>query len=167
VIWPFRELLEKKKHFRFSDALRICVIELSKVQDSMPRNDTDAWALFLKNPNNSYKEKIMETFPEIKDIYSKLELFSSDRVKRDEYEAREKVMRDSFAFKIEFIEEGREKGRKEGREEGRKEGREEGEAKGKAAIIQTLLLTQTREQVCKMLNISVQQLDQLMDFVTK
>jgi predicted transposase/invertase (TIGR01784 family) len=119
----------------------------------MPRNDTDAWALFLKNPNNSYKEKIMETFPEIKDIYSKLELFSSDRAKRDEYEAREKVMRDSFAFKIEAIEEGREKGRKEG------------EAKGKAAIIQTLLLTQTREQVCKMLNISVQQLEQLMDSV--
>ncbi len=125
----------------------------------MPRNDTHAWALFLKNPNNSYKEKIMETFPEIKDIYSKLELFSSDRVKRDEYEAREKAMRDSFAFKIEAEEEGRAKGR----EEGRKEGREE----GKAAIIQTLLLTQTREQVCKTLSLSIQELERLINSVKK
>jgi predicted transposase/invertase (TIGR01784 family) len=93
----------------------------------------------------------METFPEIKDIYSKLELFSSDRVKRDEYEAREKAMRDSFAFKIEAEEEGRAKGREE----------------GKAAIIQTLLLTQTREQVCKMLSLSIQELERLINSVEK
>ncbi len=97
----------------------------------------------------------METFPEIKDIYSKLELFSSDRVKRDEYEAREKAMRDSFAFKIEAEEEGRAKGREEGREE------------GKATIIQTLLLTQTREQVCKTLSLSIQELERLINSVKK
>lgn len=173
------EVLEKTKHFAFSDALHICVIELSKVQDSMPLNDADAWALFLKNPNNPYKEKMMESFPEIKNTYSKLGSFSSDPIKRDEYEAREKIIRDNFAIRLEDREEGRleglsegrleglSKGRLEGLSEGRLEGLSEGEWRGKATIIQTLLLTQTREQVSKMLNISTQEIDQIITSAKK
>jgi predicted transposase/invertase (TIGR01784 family) len=101
------EIREKNKHLPISDTLRISVIELSKVQDSMPHSNADAWALFLKNPNNSYKEEIMKTFPEMKDVYSKLGLFSSDRIKREAYEAREKfIQEESLTLEIEGKKEG-------------------------------------------------------------
>lgn len=66
----------------------------------------------------------------IERAYERLTEISADDLKRLEYEAREKAIRDhSYLMNYNLkkgLEEGREEGRKEGREEGRKEGVEQG-----------------------------------------
>lgn len=88
----------------------------------------------------------------IERAYERLTEISADDLKRLEYEAREKAIRDHMYLMNYNLKKGLEEGREEGRKEGRKEGLEEGLERGAKALIKMCReYSCTREEACSRL----------------
>lgn len=84
-----------------------------------------------------------ELEPALKKAMTVLEFLSQDEQARQEYEARQKFLRDEASM----IEGAREEGLKKGLEEGIKEGIKEGEAESKRKIAQNMLALGLDEEI--------------------
>ncbi|MCM3173876.1 hypothetical protein [Paenibacillus sp. MER 99-2] len=80
-----------------------------------------------------------ELEPALKKAMSVLEFLSQDEQARQQYEARQKFLRDEASMIEGAREEGLKKGMEEGIKEGIKEGLKEGEAESKRRIAQNML----------------------------
>ncbi|GGH66322.1 hypothetical protein ACN9MH_27785 [Paenibacillus silvae] len=88
-----------------------------------------------------------ELEPALKKAMSVLEFLSQDEQARQEYEARQKFLRDEASMIEGAREEGLKKGLEEGLKEGIKEGIKEGEAESKRKIAQNMLTLGLDEEI--------------------
>ncbi|MDD3221218.1 MAG: Rpn family recombination-promoting nuclease/putative transposase [Clostridia bacterium] len=108
-------LWEDGRHELYSDKMEIHVLELRKLkQYEYPENDLLYWARFLNGENREELEAMSEKNEYLGEAYNKLVNISADRQKRQEYEARQKAIRDHNYLMQSRLEEGREQGLKEG-----------------------------------------------------
>ena len=124
-------LWEDTRRRMYTDKLEIHILELPKLaKREYPQTELLKWANFFRAEKKEEFEMAAEGSSYIERAYERLTEISADDLKRLEYEAREKAIRDhSYLMNYNLkkgLEEGREEGRKEGREEGRKEGVEQG-----------------------------------------
>lgn len=133
-------LWEDERREKYSDKLEVHILELPKLKRyQYPETELLHWARFLGGESREELEMAAEKSPYIEKAYKNLEKLSADEMKRYEYQAREKAIRDHNYF-TKLIEEGKEierkmkerkqKGMEEGMEEGRREGIEEGRREG-------------------------------------
>ncbi|MCI8557584.1 MAG: hypothetical protein HFI19_07440 [Lachnospiraceae bacterium] len=127
------------------DKLEIHILELPKLKErNYPETEVLNWARFFNAEHKEEFEMAAEASPYIERAYERLTQLSGDEMKRLEYEAREKAIRDHnylMKYNLELgmkkgMEEGRKKGLEEGLEEGKKEGRREGIEQGAKALIE-------------------------------
>ena len=82
---------------------------------------------------------IAQMDPYIESAYKKLQLISQDKEKRQEYEAREKAIRDHAEMMLEAEERGWKRGIEEGIEEGIEKGIEKGEYRKSIQVAKEML----------------------------
>ena len=104
--------------------------------------------------------------PYIASAYQQLQIISQDKEKREEYEARERAIRDHNQMMKESREEGHAEGHAEGLAEGRAEGRAEGltegRAEGERMTICRLLKTMSPNQIADALEMPLEAIQQIM-----
>lgn len=129
-------LREDTSHMLYTDKMEIHILELPKLKKNIyPEADLLNWARFFSAEEKEEFEKMAEKNGYIQKAYETLQDISADELKRLEYEAREKAIRDHISFIKYSAEEGRKAGMEDGRKEGRKEGLEEGLREGIMAMI--------------------------------
>ncbi len=151
-------LWEDERREKYSDKLEVHILELPKLKRyQYPETELLHWARFLGGESREELEMAAEKSPYIEKAYKNLEKLSADEMKRYEYQAREKAIRDHNYF-TKLIEEGKEierkmkewkqKGMEEGIEEGRREGIEEGREQERGEMKQELsvLLARCQEE---------------------
>lgn len=88
-------LWEDDRRRMYSDKLEIHIIELPKLENKRhPETELLKWARFLNAESKEEMTLAANTDPYITKAYEKLVNISADDVKRLEYEAREKAIRD-------------------------------------------------------------------------
>jgi predicted transposase/invertase (TIGR01784 family) len=138
VYFPNDEMCYRKIHFRedqsgrlYTDAMEIQVLELPKLKGEFPDNDdVYCWMKFFGGKNREEFEQMAKTNEYLNEAYQELAHLSADEIKRLEYEAREKAIRDHHAFLEAAKSEGLEKGFQQGREQGLQQGLEQGLQQG-------------------------------------
>ncbi|PYE50900.1 Rpn family recombination-promoting nuclease/putative transposase [Paenibacillus barcinonensis] len=144
-------LKEDHTHIPLTDDLEIHFMEIPKLNDNNIKMDDGLvrWLLFLKGITKSSWEAFMmnELEPALKKAMSVLEFLSQDEQARQEYEARQKFLRDEASMIEGAREEGLKKGLEEGLKEGMKEGMKEGEAESKRKIAQNMLALGLDEEI--------------------
>lgn len=141
-------LWEDTRRRMYSDKLELHILELPKLaKGEYPQTELLKWASFFRAEKKEEFEMAAEGSSYIERAYERLTEISADDLKRLEYEAREKAIRDHMYLmnynlkkgleegRKEGLEEGRKKGLAEGRKEGLKEGRKEGLEQGIKALI--------------------------------
>lgn len=151
-------LREDHTDISLTDDIEIHFMEISKLKDNnIKMNDgLVRWLLFLKGITKSSWEALMmhELEPALKKAMSVLEFLSQDEQARQQYEARQKFLRDEASM----IEGAREEGLKKGLEEGIKEG--EAESKRKIAI-NMLALGLDQDTIIKATGLTLSELEEL------
>ena len=114
-------LWEDSRHQMYTDKLEIHILELPKLaKREYPETELLNWARFFNAEQKEEFEMAAETSPYIERAYEKLTNISADEIKRLEYEAREKAIRDhDYLMKVN-LEQGWKKGVKQGLEQGEK-----------------------------------------------
>ncbi|MCD8217153.1 MAG: Rpn family recombination-promoting nuclease/putative transposase [Clostridiales bacterium] len=125
----------------YSDMMEIQILELKKVQKSIPENtvgnDFDnagmsesdnssvyGWMKFFSGKNRKEFEDMAQTDEYIGEACEELKKMSADERKRLEYESREKALRDYNSQVKSYYDRGHAAGREEGRKEGMEKGQE-------------------------------------------
>jgi predicted transposase/invertase (TIGR01784 family) len=116
----FREDEEcyRKIHFRedqsgrlYTDVLEIQVMELPKLKGEFPDNDdVYCWMKFFSGKSREEFKQMAKTNEYLDEAYQQLQHLSADEVKRMEYEAREKAIRDHNAMMETALEQGMQQG---------------------------------------------------------
>lgn len=155
-------LREDHTDIYLTDDIEIHFMEISKLKENnIKMNDgLVRWLLFLKGITKSSWEALMmhELEPALKKAMSVLEFLSQDDQARQQYEARQKFLRDEASM----IEGAREEGLKKGLEEGIKEGIKEGEAESKRKIaINMLALGLDQDIIIKATGLTSSELEEL------
>lgn len=120
-------LWEDTRHQMYTDKLEIRILELPKLaKREYPQTELLNWARFFNAEKEEEFEMAAEESSYIERAYERLVKLSADDLKRMEYEAREKAIRDHTYLMNYNLKKGREEGRKEGLEIGMKEGLEQG-----------------------------------------
>lgn len=142
-------LWEDTRRRMYSDKLEIHILELPKLAGrKYPPTELLKWASFFRAEKKEEFEMAAEGSSYIERAYERLTEISADDLKRLEYEAREKAIRDHMYLMNYNLK----KGLEEGREEGRKEGLEEGLERGVKALIKMCReYSGTREETCSRL----------------
>jgi len=162
------KLREDRRHTVYSELMEIHVIELKKLMNRPPEPEDEAlyrWAMQL-NAKSWEEAHMIEKDPYIEEALKELERLSLDPERRDEYEYRERSLRDYATMtkymKTTVFEEGREEGRKEGRKEGREEGHEEGrEETQKEVAVNAIKLGLSNEQIHAISGIPEEMIEEL------
>ena len=123
---------EDTRHFLYTDKMEFHVIELPKLPEELGEgcSSLELWAKFIDSERKEDLDMIAQMDPYIESAYKKLQLISQDKEKRQEYEAREKAIRDHAEMMLEAEERGWKRGIEEGIERGIEKGIEEGIEKG-------------------------------------
>ena len=127
---------EDTRHFLYTDKMEFHVIELPKLPKGLKEgcSKLELWAKFINSEEKEDFDMIAQMDPYIESAYKKLQLISQDKEKRQEYEAREKAIRDHCEMMLEAEErgwtQGMEKGIAQGMEQGIAQGIEKGIAQG-------------------------------------
>lgn len=155
-------LREDHTDISLTDDIEIHFMEISKLKDNniMMNDGLVRWLLFLKGITKSSWEALMmhELEPALKKAMSVLEFLSQDEQARQQYEARQKFLRDEASM----IEGAREEGLKKGLEEGIKEGIKEGESESKRKIaINMLALGLDQDTIIKATRLTLSELEEL------
>ncbi|MEY8516052.1 Rpn family recombination-promoting nuclease/putative transposase [Lachnospiraceae bacterium 29-84] len=111
---------EDTRHFLYTDKMEFHVIELPKLPKGLTAgcSNLELWAKFINAERKEDFVMIAQKDPYIESAYKKLQLISQDKDKRQEYEAREKAIRDYSEMMLEAEERGWEKGMEKGILEG-------------------------------------------------
>lgn len=142
-------LWEDTRRRMYTDKLEIHILELPKIRKrEYPETELLNWARFFNGEKKEEFEMAAERSPYIERAYNRLTEISADDLKRLEYEAREKAIRDHNYLMNYNLQKGLEEGRREGREEGRQEGLEQGI---KAFIRLCQKEAYEREKICSQL----------------
>lgn len=131
-------LWEDTRHFLYTDQMEFHVIELPKLPEELKEDCSNIllWAKFINAERKEEFEMLAKRDPYIASAYQQLQIISQDKEKREEYEARERAIRDHNQMM------------KESREEGREEERQ--------GIIRTMLKTMSPEQIAQILEIPLE-----------
>ena len=123
---------EDTRHFLYTDKMEFHVIELPKLPKELTADcsNLELWAKFINAERKEDFVMIAQKDPYIESAYKKLQLISQDKDKRQEYEAREKAIRDYSEMMLEAEERGWEKGMEKGILEGMEKGMEKGILEG-------------------------------------
>lgn len=115
----------------YSDLMEIHILELSKLPPKH-KNETGLlqWMRFLGGKSRKDFEEMAKNNPELEEAYAELEKLSADEIKRMEYEARQKAIRDYKIGMMSAERIGLEKGMKEGLEKGMQQGMQQGIEEG-------------------------------------
>ena len=118
----FSMIRETHPHVRFSESMRIILVELPKFQKSqdIPFDFSDYWCYFLSKVGENLKKEeryILLKNKDTKMALKHLEKMSQNEVLREVALAREKNMVANALDRQGLLQEGRKEGRKEGREE--------------------------------------------------
>lgn len=149
--WRLRE--ENNKDLVLTDKIEIDIIELSKVKDEYEKNKQNKkaqWALFINDPNNREVEEIMKSNEDIEEAVVTVHKMTEDEKMRRLADLREKVLLDEKAI--------RRKGYLDGKSDGKAEGRIEERTENIKRMKQ---LKVKDEDICKMLNITKEELQKL------
>ena len=120
----------------FSDLLELQILELSKrsPEISSDQNSVQEWIRFFGEEKKESFETMAKDNPEIAEAYEELQRLSADDIKRYQYEAREKAIRDyNFMMSINLekgMEQGLQQGLQKGMEQGLQKGMEQGLRQG-------------------------------------
>ncbi len=103
---------EDTRNFLYTDKMEFHVIELPKLPEELKENSSDIelWAKFINAERKEELEMIATKNSYIASAYEQLQIISQDKEKRQEYEAREKAIRDYNQSMKEAREQGREEG---------------------------------------------------------
>ena len=124
---------EDRRYTVYSDLLEIHVIELMKLKNRRPNPEDEVlyrWACLL-NVKSKEEAQMLEKDPYIEEALKELERLSLDPKRREEYEIRDRNLRDYVTMTNYMKKTGYEEGKEKGIEEGREEGREEGKIQEK------------------------------------
>ena len=169
--WKLRE--ENAKDLVLTDKIEIDIIELSKVRAEYEKNKQNKkaqWALFINDPNTKEVKEIMKENEDIEEAVVTVHKMTEDEKMRRLADLREKAILDEKAIRRKGYEDGHEAGYEDGRTEGRAEGRAEGLEKGRTegkaeerkAILNNLKkMKLSTEEICKILNISKEELEKM------
>ena len=165
--WKLRE--ENAKDLVLTDKIEIDIIELSKVRAEYEKNKQNKkaqWALFINDPNTKEVKEIMKENEDIEEAVITVHKMTEDEKMRRLADLREKAILDEKAIRRKGYEDGHEAGYEDGRTEGLAEGLAEGKAEGKAeerkAILNNLKKMElSTEEICKILNISKEELEKM------
>lgn len=139
-------LREDTSHALYTDKMEIHILELPKLKKNIyPEADLLNWARFFCAEEKEEFEEMAEKNGYIQKAYETLQDISADELKRLEYDAREKAIRDHISFIKYSAEEGRKAGMEDGRKEGRKEGIKEGLKEGLREGIMAMILDNLEE----------------------
>ena len=110
----------------YTDLIEMHVLELSKLPPEQ-QNETDLmkWMRFFSGPCEEDFKKMAEKDEYIGEAYEALKNMSEDEIKRMEYEARQKAIRDYNSYMHSAERRGMKLGRDEGMKLGKNLGREE------------------------------------------
>ena len=111
---------EDTRHFLYTDKMEFHVIELPKLPEGLREgcSSLELWAKFIDSERKEDLDMIAQMDPYIESAYKKLQLISQDKEKRQEYEAREKAIRDHAEMMLEAEERGWKRGVEKGLEKG-------------------------------------------------
>lgn len=110
---------EDHRRRKYTDKLELHVLELPKLAKyDYPPTELINWAKFINAENREEMEKMAKTDESLKKAYEKVVKMSADDVKRQEYEEREKAIRDYNCQMRSNWNAGVQVGIKQGREEG-------------------------------------------------
>ena len=114
---------EDTRNFLYTDKMEFHVIELPKLPEELKENSSDIelWAKFINAERKEELEMIATKNSYIASAYEQLQIISQDKEKRQEYEAREKAIRDYNQAMKEAEQRGEQRGREEGEERGKRE----------------------------------------------
>ena len=160
-------LWEDTRHFLYTDQMEFHVIELPKLPEELKEDCSNIllWAKFINAERKEEFEMLAKRDPYIASAYQQLQIISQDKEKREEYEARERAIRDHNQMMKESREEGHAEGHAEGLAEGRAEGRAEGltegRAEGERMTICRLLKTMSPNQVADALEMSLEAIQRI------
>lgn len=165
--WKLRE--ENAKDLVLTDKIEIDIIELSKVRAEYEKNKQNKkaqWALFINDPNTKEVKEIMKENEDIEEAVVTVHKMTEDEKMRRLADLREKAILDEKAIRRKGYEDGHEAGYEDGRTEGRAEGLEKGRTEGKAeerkAILNNLKkMKLSTEEICKILNITTEELEKM------
>lgn len=169
--WKLRE--ENAKDLVLTDKIEIDIIELSKVRAEYEKNKQNKkaqWALFINDPNTKEVKEIMKENEDIEEAVVTVHKMTEDEKMRRLADLREKAILDEKAIRRKGYEDGHEAGYEDGRTEGRAEGRAEGLEKGRTegkaeerkAILNNLKkMKLSTEEICKILNITTEELEKM------
>lgn len=130
-------LWEDDRRRMYTDKLEIHILELPKLKErEYPETELLNWARFFNAEHKEEFEMAAEANSYIERAYGKLAQLSADEMKRLEYEAREKAIRDHNYLMKYNLEQGMKKGLEEGHKSGLEKGRKEGMAQGLKAFIE-------------------------------
>ena len=137
-------LWEDTRHFLYTDQIEFHVIELPKLPEELKEDCSNIllWAKFINAERKEEFEMLAKRNPYIASAYQQLQIISQDREKREEYEARERAIRDHNQMM--------------------KESREEGCAETKREIAQRLLKIMPPNQVADVVEMPLEAIQQIM-----
>lgn len=101
-------LWEDTRHFLYTDQMEFHVIELPKLPEELKEDCSNIllWAKFINAERKEKFEMLAKRDLYIASAYQQLQIISQDREKREEYEARERAIRDHNQMMKEPREEG-------------------------------------------------------------
>ena len=137
-------LWEDTRHFLYTDQIEFHVIELPKLPEELKEDCSNIllWAKFINAERKEEFEMLAKRDPYIASAYQQLQIISQDKEKREEYEARERAIRDHNQMM--------------------KESREEGCAETKREIAQRLLKIMPPNQVADVVEMPLEAIQQIM-----
>ena len=116
----------------YSDKLEIQILELKKLPKEVQTGEEIVnWMRFFNGKNKEEFEQMAKKSEYLGEAYEALQKLSADDLKRLEYEAREKALKDHNSFLSSAQRIGEKRGEKRGRKIGEKVGREIGEKHGR------------------------------------
>ena len=161
--WKLRE--ENAKDLVLTDKIEIDIIELSKVRAEYEKNKQNKkaqWALFINDPNTKEVKEIMKENEDIEEAVITVHKMTEDEKMRRLADLREKAILDEKAIRRKGYEDGHEAGYEDGRTEGLAEGKAEGKAEERKVILNNLKKMElSTEEICKILNISKEELEKM------